>query len=95
MYYYDVMDASEVLAHYEEEMRRRAEVQRAMQMVHETPQAVGSSAPQGQQQPQHQGQSGGQPPPAQVLEMDVSKDPNEQRARLEAQRKARRKANKK
>ncbi|NDC39718.1 MAG: hypothetical protein EBZ48_17035, partial [Proteobacteria bacterium] len=97
LYYYDVPDAAELVAHFQEEMRRRAEVARQMQMVHETPQAVGA-------QPTAGGQAGAQAPTAQeipaipaahagqVIEIESERDPLEQRARLEAQRKARRRA---
>jgi len=99
LYYYDVPDATELVAHFQEEMRRREEVSRQMQMVHETPQAVGAQSSTSAE-PQPTQAAAPMPAPAfshggQVLELAPEKDPVESRARLEAQRKARRKASKK
>jgi hypothetical protein len=70
-----------------------------MQMVHETPQAVGAQSSTSAE-PQPTQAAAPMPAPAfshggQVLELAPEKDPVESRARLEAQRKARRKASKK
>ena len=92
LYFYDVPDASELLAHFEEEMRRRAEVTKQMQMVHEAPQQVVAEANKDSSGPTGVSETGIQS--EQPLELPISKDPSEQRAKLEAQRKARRRANK-
>jgi preprotein translocase subunit SecA len=92
LYFYDVPDASELLAHFEEEMRRRAEVTKQMQMVHEAPQQVVAEANKDSAGPTGVSETGIQS--EQPLELPISKDPSEQRAKLEAQRKARRRANK-
>lgn len=73
LFFYEVPDAEELFQQFQEEMRRRAEVEKQMHMVHENP-----SEPVGAQQ-------------AQAAATNGAISPEEQRARLEAQRKARRK----
>ncbi|MBX7142856.1 MAG: preprotein translocase subunit SecA [Oligoflexia bacterium] len=72
LFYYDVPEVKDLIAHIEAEQRRRAALERQMRMVHDSP------AQQGQE-------SGQEDPNA------ASRDPESQRARLAAQKKARRK----
>jgi preprotein translocase subunit SecA len=75
IYYYEVPDPQEILAQFEAEQKRRKALQEQMRMVHEPA--------EGEKQPEEAGKE----KPA-VL---AAKDPDEARARLQAQKKARRK----
>lgn len=75
LYYLEPPDAQMLLAQIEEEERRRANIEKQMQMRHDAP-------PEG-------GEDG-----AIEVEPEERKDPDEQRARVEARRKARRKKRK-
>jgi preprotein translocase subunit SecA len=76
LFFYDVPDAKELFEQFQEEMRRRAELEKQMSMVHENPEPVGGS---------------GAPQPQAGIVQQPQVSAEEQRAKLEAQRKARRK----
>jgi hypothetical protein len=76
LFFYDVPDAKELFEQFQEEMRRRAELEKQMSMVHENPEPVGGS---------------GAPQPQAGIAQQPQVSAEEQRAKLEAQRKARRK----
>ncbi len=78
LFYYEVPDAKELFAQFQEEMKRRAEVEKQMHMVHEnvTPVGAETAAPAAA---------------ANATRPSPTISAEEQRAKLEAQRKARRK----
>ena len=77
IYYYEVPNPQEILEHYEAEQKRRKALQDHMRMVHDAvPEAEKSPEAAATEQPGS----------------FASKDPNEQRARIQAQKKARRKS---
>ncbi len=76
--YYEVPDAKELLAHIEAEQKRREALERQMRMIHDSPEQAAEA-----------------PAEAQLAQAAaVNRDPDEQRARMLAQKKARRKAGK-
>ena len=75
MYYYQVPEPKEILEHFEAEQKRRKELQDHMRMVHENPQEEATSKESEKNKPA----------------IFSSKDPEEQKARLLAQKRARRK----
>jgi len=78
LFFYEVPDAGELFAQFQEEMRRRAEVESKMNMVHQSPESDGNPN-QNEIENKQKTQSGN------------TTTAEEQRAKLEAQRKARRK----
>lgn len=72
LFYYDVPEVKDLLAHIEAEQQRRAAMERQMRMIHDSP----------TQQEEQAAQDSG---------AASSRDPDAQRARLAAQKKARRK----
>jgi preprotein translocase subunit SecA len=72
LFFYEIPDADELLAHIQEEERRRQERERQMQMVHDGA----------------EGEEGSEGAPREVA---APKDPDEIRAKREAQKRARRK----
>lgn len=84
IYYYEVPDAKELLAHIEAEHKRREALERQMRMIHDSPQGLAKAAP-----------DGGEAAAASSSEARAAnRDPEEQRARMLALKKARRKAGK-
>ena len=86
LYYYELPEPREILAHYEAEQKRRKAVENQMQMIHDpgtgTPDSSSGSA----------GSAGsGSSQASSESSVDVAKDPEQERARLQAQKKARRK----
>ncbi|MBN8548791.1 MAG: preprotein translocase subunit SecA [Deltaproteobacteria bacterium] len=79
LYYYEVPEARELLAHIQAEQKRREALEQQMRLIHDSPvegtqvESVAGPLP-----------AGGAP--------QAARDPEEQRAKLEAQKKARRKA---
>ncbi len=79
LFYYDVPEASELIKHFEAELARRAALEKQMQAVH-----------QEQEEPQQPAEGKMIPLPSAANQ--INKDPMQERIRLEAQKKARRKA---
>jgi preprotein translocase subunit SecA len=80
LYYYEVPEAKELLAHIQAEQKRREALEQQMRLIHDSP----SESPPGEV-----AQAAANAGDAQAL---PARDPEEQRARLAAQKKARRKA---
>jgi len=78
LFFYEVPDAGELFAQFQEEMRRRAEVESKMNMVHQGPESDGNS-------------NRNETESKQLAQSGNNTTAEEQRAKLEAQRKARRK----
>jgi preprotein translocase subunit SecA len=73
LFYYEVPEPRDLIAHIEAEQARRAELEKQMQMIHES----------------EEGEEG------EARSDDAPRDPDEEKARLDARRKARRKKKKK
>ncbi len=72
LFYYELPDPKELVAHIQAEERRRAEMEKRMQMVHQSPEATTDNAA--------------------ITTSNTEKSLEQQRAKLDAQKKARRKA---
>ncbi len=84
LFFYEVPEPEQLIAQLQAEQRRQEELERNMQMIHNSPApSANESSPAGT-------------PPTDIADEDAldEKDPDEQRARMLAQKKARRKAKK-
>jgi preprotein translocase subunit SecA len=88
LYYYEVPEPSAIIAHYEAEQKRRKAIEERMQMIHEEAPASGGENNNNESQ-------NGNPLNSTPKNVDpvivAPKDPEQERARLLAQKKARRK----
>ena len=80
LYYYEVPEAKELMAHIQAEQRRREALEKQMRMVHDSPEQAAPQEPESAAMVANAGAP--------------NRDPDEQKAKLAAQRKARRKAGK-